>query len=118
MPRVGESDLFENSYRKELDRRLDPYGVLIEYTGPVGVSCTGEPAVSATVGGNGPTDPSGFGLKYRTWFVDVPVRDRAALSRDEPVEGPAIIEQVDSTTIVPPGAVARVGEIGELVIGV
>jgi hypothetical protein len=32
MPRVGESDLFESSYRKELDRRLDPYGVLIEYS--------------------------------------------------------------------------------------
>jgi hypothetical protein len=31
MPRVGESDLFESSYRKKLDRRLDPYGVLIEY---------------------------------------------------------------------------------------
>ena len=32
MPRVGGSDLFESSYRKELDRRLDPYGVLIEYS--------------------------------------------------------------------------------------
>jgi N-methylhydantoinase A len=53
-----------------------------------------------------------------TGFVDVPVRDRAALSRDEPIEGPAIVEQVDSTTIVPPGATVRVGEIGELMIRV
>jgi len=32
VPRVGESDLFESSYRKELDRRLDPYGILIDYS--------------------------------------------------------------------------------------
>ena len=32
MPKVGESDLFESSYRKELDRRLDPYGILIDYS--------------------------------------------------------------------------------------
>jgi hypothetical protein len=32
MPRVGESHLFGNSYRREFDRRLDPYGVLIEYS--------------------------------------------------------------------------------------
>jgi hypothetical protein len=32
MPKVGEPDLFESSYRKSLDRLLDPYGVLIEYS--------------------------------------------------------------------------------------
>jgi hypothetical protein len=31
MPKVGKPDLFESSYRKELDRRLDRYGVLVEY---------------------------------------------------------------------------------------
>jgi hypothetical protein len=31
MPRVGESDLFESSYRTELARRFDRYGLLIEY---------------------------------------------------------------------------------------
>jgi pilus assembly protein CpaE len=50
---------------------------------------------------------------------DVPsVRNAQRLSRGESLDGPVIVEQVDSTTIVPPGAVARVGEIGELLIRV
>jgi N-methylhydantoinase A len=53
-----------------------------------------------------------------TGFIDVPVRHRSSLARDERVEGPAIIEQVDSTTIVPPDAVARVGTTGEVLIRV
>ena len=32
MPRVGQSDLFESRYRAELDRRLSPNGILIEYS--------------------------------------------------------------------------------------
>lgn len=32
VPRVGESDLFETRYRAELERRLTPYGILIEYS--------------------------------------------------------------------------------------
>ena len=51
-------------------------------------------------------------------LLDVPVLDRAALGPEERVAGPAIVEQVDSTTILPPGAVAHVGAAGELVIGV
>lgn len=51
-------------------------------------------------------------------FVDVCVRNRASLGADERVEGAAIIEQIDSTTIVPPGSSARVGGGGELVIDV
>jgi N-methylhydantoinase A len=51
-------------------------------------------------------------------FTDVPVRDRASLAPDESLRGPLIIEQTDSTTIVPPGADGRVGESGELLIRV
>lgn len=53
-----------------------------------------------------------------TGFVEVPVHQRASLAEDDRVEGPAVIEQLDSTTIVPPGAVASVGTTGELVIRV
>ena len=51
-------------------------------------------------------------------FGEVPVRNRASLTGDDQLEGPVIIEQVDSTTIVPPGALARAGESGQLVIDV
>jgi N-methylhydantoinase A len=49
-------------------------------------------------------------------FLEVPVLDRAALGPGERIAGPAIVEQVDSTTILPHGAAAHVGAAGELVI--
>lgn len=50
----------------------------------------------------------------QVWFqdspdpVDTPVFDRSKLTAGTVIEGPAIIEQLDSTTPVPPGAVAEV----------
>lgn len=40
--------------------------------------------------------------------------DRTRLARRARVDGPAAIEEYDSTTLVPPGWVARLGNLGEL----
>lgn len=42
--------------------------------------------------------------------IDTPVFDRSELAAGTEFEGPAIIEQLDSTTVVPPEATARVDE--------
>jgi N-methylhydantoinase A len=48
------------------------------------------------------------------WFQDspdavaTPVFDRATLTAGTVIKGPAIIEQLDSTTPIPPGATAEV----------
>jgi N-methylhydantoinase A len=42
--------------------------------------------------------------------VDTPVYDRSRLSAGAEFEGPAVVEQLDSTTVVPPGVVAKVDE--------
>jgi N-methylhydantoinase A len=42
--------------------------------------------------------------------VDTPIYDRAALPAGARVEGPAIIQQLDSTVVVPPEVVAEVDE--------
>jgi N-methylhydantoinase A len=42
--------------------------------------------------------------------VDTPIYDRTELPAGARVEGPAIIEQLDSTVVVPPGVVAEVDE--------
>ncbi|HZO79182.1 MAG TPA: hydantoinase/oxoprolinase family protein [Solirubrobacteraceae bacterium] len=42
--------------------------------------------------------------------VDTPVYDRSKLSAGAEFEGPAVVEQLDSTTVVPPGVVAKVDE--------
>ncbi len=47
---------------------------------------------------------------------DTPVYNRADLPLDKPFEGPAILLQKDSTTIVPPHATARVHVSGSILI--
>jgi N-methylhydantoinase A len=42
--------------------------------------------------------------------LETPVYDRAVLPAGARIEGPAVIEQLDSTTLVPPGWQARVDE--------
>ena len=49
-------------------------------------------------------------------FADTPIYRREGLSMGDALDGPAIIEQVDSTTVVPPGASLRLDEGGNLVI--
>ena len=43
--------------------------------------------------------------------------DRAALKAGNRLEGPAIVNQYDSTTVIPPGLTARVDRFGNIVIG-
>jgi N-methylhydantoinase A len=47
-------------------------------------------------------------------FLDTPVYDRLALRRDQRIDGPAIIEQSDSTTVIPPGWRVTSDEAGNL----
>jgi len=49
-------------------------------------------------------------------FVETPVYDRALLKRDARIEGPAILEQSDTTVLVPPGASASVDSYLNIVI--
>jgi N-methylhydantoinase A/oxoprolinase/acetone carboxylase beta subunit len=44
--------------------------------------------------------------------------DRAALKAGNQLEGPAIVNQYDSTTVIPPGLSARVDRYGNIVIDV
>jgi N-methylhydantoinase A len=68
----------------------------------------------------------GSGLKgrRRAWFpeargfADTPVYDRYALVGGARLEGPAIVEERESTTVLPPGAVATVDEYANLVVEV
>ncbi len=56
------------------------------------------------------------------WFTngwrETPVYQRDQLSRDEPFDGPAIVEQLDGTTVIEPGDRAHVDGLGNLVIEV
>ena len=52
----------------------------------------------------------------REGFVDCPVYDRYALGAGAEVQGPAIVEEIDSTTVVHPQYQVRVDEVGLMVL--
>ncbi|MBI3513033.1 MAG: hydantoinase/oxoprolinase family protein [Proteobacteria bacterium] len=51
-----------------------------------------------------------------TGFVGTPVYDRARLPADAVLAGPAIVEQMDATTVVPPDWDLRVDDAGNLIL--
>ncbi len=51
-------------------------------------------------------------------YIDTPVYQREALLQGNVMEGPAIIEQFDSTTVVLPGQRAEVHRFGTIMITV
>ena len=49
-------------------------------------------------------------------FVDCPVYDRGALSAGMVITGPAIIEQMDTTTVIPPDFRCECDAWGNLIL--
>jgi N-methylhydantoinase A len=60
--------------------------------------------------------------RRRVWFTDgwhdTPIFARTRLPLDAQLTGPAVIEQLDATTVVEPGDLARLDPLGNLVIEV
>jgi N-methylhydantoinase A len=49
-------------------------------------------------------------------FVDCPIYERSVLRPGDALEGPAIVEQMDATTVIPPDFVARVDDTFNLML--
>jgi N-methylhydantoinase A len=58
--------------------------------------------------GAGPTGPAGF--------VACPIYDRYRLGSGATLDGPAVVEELDSTTVIHPGYRATVDELGNLLL--
>jgi N-methylhydantoinase A len=56
-------------------------------------------------------------FKQAGGFVETDVHDRYAMSPATPVAGPAIVEERESTFVIPPGARCAVSSDGSLVVG-
>jgi N-methylhydantoinase A len=65
-----------------------------------------------------PSDPSSARVRQReVWFsasgfIQADVHWRNGLATGSAISGPAIIEALDSTTVVPPGWIGRIDELG------
>ncbi|MGD9617741.1 MAG: hypothetical protein AB7H90_21720 [Alphaproteobacteria bacterium] len=55
-------------------------------------------------------------LRETGGFVSCPLYDRELLRAGNRIDGPAIVEQMDATTFLPPGAVATVDPYLSLVM--
>jgi N-methylhydantoinase A len=68
---------------------------------------------------DGDTDPKGAVKAHRAVVFDRPLRcpiyDRDRLLAGNVIAGPAIVEQMDTTVLLPPGSTARVDRTGTLV---
>jgi N-methylhydantoinase A len=51
-------------------------------------------------------------------YLDTPIYDRTKLGAGALINGPAIIEQLDSTTVVLPGQKAEIERYGNIIIEV
>jgi N-methylhydantoinase A/oxoprolinase/acetone carboxylase beta subunit len=51
-------------------------------------------------------------------FVDTPIYQRSTLAKDTRISGPAIVEQSDTTVLVPPGTSLRVDQYLNILIDI
>jgi N-methylhydantoinase A len=51
-------------------------------------------------------------------YEDTAIYERASLSPGATLSGPAVVEQIDTTTLIHPGQRARVDEFGNLLISI
>src|SRR5208283_5141074 len=96
---------------------LRGHPVVVEMVGVEGIAVTAKPEFKRAE--LGPADPSGAqvgarDVYFEAGYVGSKVYDRRRLKPGMRVDGPAIVEQMDSTTVLPPGLTAAVDALGNL----
>ena len=116
---------FHDVHEREFTRRFEDSDIEIPNIRVRGIGLMPELAMPAVETG-GESPEAALRHEGEAWFLAggalerVPTRyyDRAALKAGNRLEGPAIVSQYDSTTVIPPGVGARVDRSGNIVIEV
>ncbi|MGW3470411.1 hydantoinase/oxoprolinase family protein [Saccharopolyspora sp. NPDC000995] len=106
-------ELFHEQHEREYSFRRDETPVQIYQLGLTAIGVTPKPVVAPheVTPGAAPTAQQNRKVYFEgQGWVDTPVHDRAALPAGCRLTGPAVIEQLDSTTVVPPGARVEIDE--------
>lgn len=109
---------FDTEHEKLFTFRLDVEHELVNLRA---IATSPRPRVSARRASEGDPDPSAARIEtLRVWagggFTDAAHYDRATLACGNVVAGPAVITEMDSTTLVLPGHHATVDAVGTLLI--
>jgi N-methylhydantoinase A len=112
------TEAFHRSHEREYNFRRDeaPVGLFRLNLKAIGVVPKAELAAHAPTGAT-PQPTS----RRPVWFdadvgVDTPVYERADLPAGFSLKGPAVVEQVDSTVVIPPGTTASVDKYLNIII--
>jgi N-methylhydantoinase A len=105
---------FEAEYAR-LYGRTEP-GLPVECVGWRVTVSGPAPAIGLQAGTGGGTAFKGTRQAWFGGFVESAVHDRAALRAGDVVQGPALIEERESTLVMPPGAQARCDDNGSLLV--
>jgi N-methylhydantoinase A/oxoprolinase/acetone carboxylase beta subunit len=115
---------FHDIHEREYSRRFEDSDIEIPNIRVRGIGLM--PALKVPEAEHADASPDGA-LRYErdAWFrvggelkpVSTRFYDRGALKAGNALEGPAIVNQYDSTTVIPPGLSARVDPFGNIVIG-
>ncbi|HSS72649.1 MAG TPA: hydantoinase/oxoprolinase family protein [Gaiellaceae bacterium] len=115
---------FHDIHEREYSRRFEDSDIEIPNIRVRGIGLMPPLEVPEAEAGGSADDA----LRYErdAWFrvggelKQVPTRfyDRAALNAGSELEGPAIINQYDSTTVIPPGLTAQIDRFGNVVIAI
>ena len=107
---------FEHAYRAEFGATLGMPTVLVGLkTAVEGRRAAPEAAPLRESSDATPAPIAHRRVHFGRW-LDVPIHDRGALSPGQRFEGPAILEQPDTTCVVEPGCAARVDARGNIIV--
>lgn len=111
---------FHLGHRSLYGYRVDAEAIELVNVGMVGIAGRDQPSIR-TLPAGGASFRAAIKQRRRVVFAEgrslfCPIVDRAALRPGNRIPGPAIVEEVDSTTVLPIGRVATVGKYGVLVI--
>jgi N-methylhydantoinase A/oxoprolinase/acetone carboxylase beta subunit len=112
---------FHAAHEREYGRRFDEKPVELVNIRVVGTGVMPElAAANLPAGGGQPSAEASRQVIFddggKARSIDTPIYDRAQLRAGDRVAGPAIIEQADTNTVVPPGLVAETDACGNLII--
>jgi 5-oxoprolinase (ATP-hydrolysing) len=116
---------FHDIHEREYSRRFEESDIEIPNVRVRGIGLMPELRTPETEPGSESPDEA---LRHEgeAWFrvggnleaVSTRYYDRAALKAGNRLEGPAIVNQYDSTTVIPPGLSARIDRFGNIVIAI
>jgi N-methylhydantoinase A len=114
---------YGEAYEKEFGYRFDRDLATVEFVNAraAAIGVTGDAELQLSARRNGRAEPRRTRSVYfeeRSDFVDTPIFDRASLGPGATIGGPAVIEQDDTTVLVPPGTKVEVDGYLNLLIDV